>query len=221
MIGHPRVHHRLVDSTNRVARELAGAGAPHGTLVTADEQSAGRGRAERTWVAPAGSSVLMTVVLRPAPSLLPLRAAVAVARICGPAAAIKWPNDVLLDGRKVCGILAEGRPQENWAALGIGLNVTAAPPGFGERATCLAEAGDPRRVPEVLDTLVAELDTWLGQPQDAVLDAWRERDALRGSPVRWATGEGTAVGVDEGGALLVETEAGRVALDAGEVHLVT
>jgi BirA family biotin operon repressor/biotin-[acetyl-CoA-carboxylase] ligase len=202
-----------------VARELAGAGAPHGTLVTADEQSAGRGRADRTWIAPAGSSVLMSVVLRPAASLLPLRAAVAVARVCGPGAAIKWPNDVLLNARKVCGILAEGRPQEHWAVLGIGLNVTAAPPGFAESATCLADTGDPRRVPEVLDALLGELDAWLSEPEDVTLSAWRERDALRGSGVRWAGGEGTAAGADERGALLVETEDGRVALDAGEVHL--
>ena len=219
MIGHPRVHHRLVDSSNRVARELASAGAPHGTLVTADEQSAGRGRADRSWTAPAGSSVLMSVVLRPAETLLSLRAAVAVAAVCGPGAAIKWPNDVLLDDRKACGILVEGRPQEGWAALGIGLNVLAAPPEFAESATCLAATGDPRPVPEVLDALLEELDAWLARPADAVLEAWRVRDALLGSEVRWSGGEGTAAGVDERGALLVETAHGRVALDAGEVHL--
>jgi BirA family transcriptional regulator, biotin operon repressor / biotin---[acetyl-CoA-carboxylase] ligase len=219
MIGHPRVHHRLVDSTNRVARELAAAGAPHGTLVTADEQSAGRGRADRSWVAPAGSSVLMSVVLRPAEALLPLRAAVAVAAVCGPDAAIKWPNDVLLGDRKVCGVLVEGRPQEGWAALGIGLNVLSTPPDFADSATCLAAEGDPRRVPEVLDALLGALDVVLGQDEASVLAAWRGRDALVGRPVSWGQGTGTAAGVDERGALLVETAGGRVALDAGEVHL--
>jgi BirA family biotin operon repressor/biotin-[acetyl-CoA-carboxylase] ligase len=78
MIGRPRVHHRLTDSTNERARELATAGAPHGTLVTADEQRAGRGRQGRTWSAPAGSAVLMSVVLRDVSEALPLAAAVAV-----------------------------------------------------------------------------------------------------------------------------------------------
>ena len=81
MIGAPRVHHRETGSTNLLARELAAAGAPHGTLVTAGHQTAGRGRSDRTWQAPPGSSVLMSVVVRPADPLLPLRAAVAVAEV--------------------------------------------------------------------------------------------------------------------------------------------
>ncbi len=122
MIGRPRVHHRLCDSTNERAKELARTGAPHGTLVTADEQTAGRGRQGREWVAPARSAVLMSVVLREFDALLPLRAAVAVAETAG-SEEIKWPNDVWLGGRKVAGILVEGRPAEGWAVLGIGLNV--------------------------------------------------------------------------------------------------
>ena len=132
-IGAPRLHLRLTDSTNSRARELALAGAPHGTLVTAAEQSAGRGRQGRTWSAPAGSSLLLSVVLRDPPQMLPLAAAVAVAEVVGEAALIKWPNDVVVGsaaGRrwpaaraKVAGILVEGRLQERWAVLGIGLNV--------------------------------------------------------------------------------------------------
>jgi BirA family biotin operon repressor/biotin-[acetyl-CoA-carboxylase] ligase len=231
MIGHPRVHHRLVDSTNRVARDLAGAGAPHGTLATADEQSAGRGRGDRTWVAPAGSSVLMSVVLRDQghdPPLVPLTAGVALARVLEAwvtRVAIKWPNDLLIAGRKTAGILVEGRPQEGWTVLGIGVNVLTVPDDLPDdvrpTATSLAAAGGGRHPPdEVRDLLVAELDRWLARPGEAVLAAWRERDALRGSRVRWSAGQGTAAGVDERGALLVDTDGGRLALDAGEVHLI-
>ncbi len=106
---------------------LAIAGAPHGTLVTAGVQTAGRGRQGRTWVAPAGSALLLSLVLREHDALLSLRAGLAVADLAGAAARVKWPNDVLLDGLKVAGILAEGRPQEGWAVLGIGVNVALEP----------------------------------------------------------------------------------------------
>jgi BirA family biotin operon repressor/biotin-[acetyl-CoA-carboxylase] ligase len=95
-LGRPRVHLRRTGSTNDRARELAGAGAPHGTLVTASAQTAGRGRQGRRWSAPANSSLLISLVLRPPPALLPLIAAVAVCDIAGEDALIKWPNDVVL-----------------------------------------------------------------------------------------------------------------------------
>ncbi len=94
-IGHPRLHLRRTGSTNERARELAFAGAPHGTLVTAAEQTAGRGRHGRRWSAPAGSSLLASVLLREVPPLLPLIAAVAVCEVAGARARIKWPNDVV------------------------------------------------------------------------------------------------------------------------------
>ncbi|MGH2893982.1 MAG: biotin--[acetyl-CoA-carboxylase] ligase [Solirubrobacteraceae bacterium] len=105
--GTPRLHLRLTDSTNTRARELAAAGAPHGTLVTAAEQSAGRGRQGRTWSAPAGRSLLCSVVVRDPPPLVSLRAGVAAAEAVGPEATLKWPNDVYADRRKVAGILVE------------------------------------------------------------------------------------------------------------------
>ena len=143
MIGHPHVHHRLTDSTNERAKQLAAAGAPHGTLVTADEQTAGRGRQGRAWTAPAGSAVLMSVVLRELDERLPLTAAVAIADALPVEAAIKWPNDVWIQGRKVAGILVEGRPQDGWAVLGVGLNVGTErfPDEFEETATSLRLAG--------------------------------------------------------------------------------
>jgi BirA family transcriptional regulator, biotin operon repressor / biotin---[acetyl-CoA-carboxylase] ligase len=223
MIGHPRVHYRLTDSTNERARELAAAGAPHGTLVTADEQSAGRGRQGRAWTAPPKSAVLMSVVLRELSETLPLAAAVAVCEALPLETRIKWPNDVWIDGRKVAGILAEARPQEGWAVLGIGLNVTteAFPPALEETATSLQLAGTTLSVDEALAAVVAALDEWLARPAEEVLAAWRGRDALRGRPVRWENGskEGTAAGIDSSGALVVDTAAGQVTLDAGEVHL--
>jgi BirA family transcriptional regulator, biotin operon repressor / biotin---[acetyl-CoA-carboxylase] ligase len=217
MIGRPRVHHRLTDSTNERARALAAAGAPHGTLVTADEQSAGRGRQGRAWTAPPRSAVLMSLVLRKLGEALPLAAAVAVCEALPVPAAIKWPNDVWIERRKVAGILVEGRPQEGWAVLGIGVNVDTAPPL--EHVTALRDEGVDLSVEATLERVVAALDGWLARPLADVLAAWRSRDALLGEPVRWQNGSGKGAGIDESGALLVDTAAGRVTLDAGEVHL--
>ena len=221
-LGRPRVHLRSTDSTNLRARALALAGAPHGTLVTAGEQSAGRGRQGRTWSAPAGRALLLSVVLRDPPPLLPLVAAVAVADVCGAGAQIKWPNDVLIDGRKVAGILVEGRPQERWAVLGIGLNVAVdvaeLPDELRDRATSLGR--DPSELDAVLADLLGALESRLGSDPAATLAAWRERDFLEGRPVRWAGGAGTGAGVDGEGRLVVSLEGGgQTTLDAGEVHL--
>jgi BirA family biotin operon repressor/biotin-[acetyl-CoA-carboxylase] ligase len=223
-LGRPRVHLRATSSTNDRARELAAAGAPHGTLVTAAVQSAGRGRQGRTWSAPAGHALLMSLVLRGAPPLLPLAAAVAVAETCGEAAQIKWPNDVLLDGRKVSGILAEARPQEGWAVLGIGLNVAVRvedlPPELHATATTLGLA--PRDVEPTLQRLLGALERALALDSAALLAAYRARDALRGRTITWAAGSGTADGIDGDGRLVVLLpDGGRTALDAGEVHLGT
>ena len=215
MIGTPRVHWRRTDSTNERARELAAAGAPHGTLVTAGEQTAGRGRQGRVWTAAPGSAVLMSLVLREFSEVLPLAAAVAVCDAVPARASIKWPNDVWVEGEKLAGILVEGRPQEGWAVVGVGLNVTDAP----LEGTSLAAHGLIVSVEEVLVGLVSALERRLREDQGSILSAWRERDALLGSEVRWAEGSGTAAGIDDSGALLVQTVDGRVALDAGEVHL--
>jgi BirA family biotin operon repressor/biotin-[acetyl-CoA-carboxylase] ligase len=217
-----RVHHRVTSSTNDRARELAASGIPHLALVTAREQTAGRGRQGRAWTAPAGTSLLASLVLRDAPPLLPLAAAVAVADLAGHEATIKWPNDVLLDGRKLAGILVEGRPQEGWAVLGIGINVALRvgelPAELRERAATLGL--QPADVDAVLGRLLARLEGTLALPPDALLAAWRRRDALLGRPVSWAGGHGTGAGVDQDGRLLVDQDGGgRVALHAGEVHL--
>jgi BirA family transcriptional regulator, biotin operon repressor / biotin---[acetyl-CoA-carboxylase] ligase len=227
MLGTPRVHYRVTDSTNARARELAGGGAPHGTIVTAGEQTAGRGRQGRTWSAPAGRALLCSIVIRDPVALLPLAAGVAVADVAGAAVAgaearLKWPNDVLVDGRKVAGILVEGRPQEGWAVVGIGLNVALEPEDFPaelrERAGTLGRS--PADIEPTLSELLGRLDEWISVDAASLVEAVRERDALLGLEVRWAGGRGVGAGIDAGGRLLVETDSGTVALDAGEVHLI-
>jgi BirA family transcriptional regulator, biotin operon repressor / biotin---[acetyl-CoA-carboxylase] ligase len=220
-LGRPRLHLRLTTSTNERARELAHGGAPHGTLVTASQQSAGRGRQGRTWTAPAGRAILASLIVRDPPRLLPLLAGVAVAETAGSGALLKWPNDVLVDGRKVAGILVEGRPQERWAVVGIGLNVALRPEDFPPelRGRAGTLGMEPEAVEPVLAALVGSLDRWLDEPGPEVLRAVRARDALLCQPVRWDGGAGIGAGIDDAGRLLVASDGGQVALDAGEVHL--
>jgi BirA family biotin operon repressor/biotin-[acetyl-CoA-carboxylase] ligase len=237
----PRLHLRRTDSTNERARELAAAGAPHGALVTAAEQTAGRGRQGRRWSAPPGSSLLMSLVLRPVPRLLPLASAVAVcdAVEAGPGAAggaprIKWPNDIVIEQgeelAKLAGILIEARPQQGWAVLGIGLNVAVSldelPPEL--RSTAATLAASPEDVEPLLTALLGALQQRLAEPPGQTLSAWAGRDALKGRRVAWAppgaggalAGEGVAAGIDGDGRLVVALDGGgRTALGSGEVHL--
>jgi BirA family biotin operon repressor/biotin-[acetyl-CoA-carboxylase] ligase len=237
--GSPRRHFACVGSTNTVARELAAAGAPHGTIVTAAQQTAGRGRQGRTWTAPPDSALLYSAVLRPIEarhSVLPLTVALAVCETAeqlrpGVECKVKWPNDVHLERRKLAGILIEARPQDGWAVLGIGLNLTIAADQFPTelRDRAISLWCDPRGVRNpsygrithaASATLSERLEAWLGAEAETVLDAWRERDALRGREISWDKGSGVADGVDERGHLLVRLADGdRVALGAGDVHL--
>ncbi len=200
--------------------------------MTAGAQTAGRGRLGRSWVAQPGSAVLASIVMRGLSAdaaLLPLAAAVAVCQACERSAAvkceIKWPNDVWIEGRKVAGILVEGRPQEGWLVLGVGLNVAMdaeeMPEELRATATSLAiEAGSPPGVEAVLAALLAAVEATSAQSPEEVVAAWSARDALRGRPIRWNEGEGIAEGIDPSGSLLVATDGGRVALHSGEVALV-
>ena len=221
-LGTPRVHRKSTGSTSLDARELAAAGAPHGTLVTAAEQLAGRGRHGRHWHAPAGQALLCSLVLRDPPPLLPIAAGVAVAELVGPQARLKWPNDVLLAWRKVSGILVEGRPQEQWAVLGIGINVALDPEALPEdlkrSAGTLGLASTD--IEPTLARLLELLERWLDAPGDEVLAAWRERDVLLGAAVDWRDGGGVGAGIDERGRLIVRLADGSfTTLDAGEVRL--
>jgi BirA family transcriptional regulator, biotin operon repressor / biotin---[acetyl-CoA-carboxylase] ligase len=239
-LGLPHRHHRLIDSTNERAKELAMAGAPGGLVVTADEQTSGRGRRGNAWFAPAGSCLLYSALVQPFSAdrshLLPLAVPLAVCEAAEAVAPVrcqvKWPNDIWIDERKVSGVLVEARPDENWAVVGVGLNVAITgeqfPPELRDKATSLlpteAENGlPPGRAPGVRRALTAlneALGRWLDADDEEVLSAYRARDALCGRKVSWDGGEGVAEEIDERGHLVVEKADGeRVALGAGEVHL--
>jgi BirA family biotin operon repressor/biotin-[acetyl-CoA-carboxylase] ligase len=227
--GTPHRHFRRTDSTNTRARELAEAGAPHGTVVTAGEQREGRGRQGRTWTAPAAKALLYSAILRPLDGrhlLLPLAVPLAVCEAAeslqeGIECSIKWPNDVWLDGRKLGGVLIEAKPQDGWAVIGVGLNLDVAadefPAELRETATSLDGSASTQRARRALD---ACLDRWVTAPSATILSEWRSRDALRGREIAWEEGSGVADGVDDRGSLVVLTAGGdRLALGAGEVHL--
>jgi BirA family transcriptional regulator, biotin operon repressor / biotin---[acetyl-CoA-carboxylase] ligase len=227
--GHPHRHARIVDSTNSRARELAEAGAPHGTVVTADEQTAGRGRQGRTWTTPPGKALLYSAILRPLDQrhlLLPLAVPLAVCEVAeelepGIECRIKWPNDVWVGGRKLGGVLIEAKPQDGWAVIGVGLNLAILPDEFPaelrEIATSLSGNVPPERARQALNR---RLDRWVEEGKEAVLASWRERDALRGREVSWSEGTGVADGISDGGDLVVLGSDGeRFVLGAGEVHL--
>ena len=189
-VGSPRLHLRRVDSTNARARELAAAGAPHGMVVTATFQDSGRGRQGRTWVAPAGRALLCSVVVRDPPRLLPLVAGVAVAETVeamrppdpaskiwqyvetggAAAVALKWPNDVHLRGRKVAGILVEGRPRNGGRWSG---SASTSPSGSRTSARAAPDRDD--------DRLGAGVDPADAGAADAALDRWLVRPSAPSS----------------------------------------
>jgi BirA family transcriptional regulator, biotin operon repressor / biotin---[acetyl-CoA-carboxylase] ligase len=270
--GAPHRHYRVTDSTNARARELVDAGAPHGTVVTAAEQTAGRGRQGRTWTAPAGKALLYSAILRPLDErhlLLPLAVPLAVCDAAeqlgnGVECQVKWPNDVWVDGRKLAGVLIEAKPQDGWAVIGVGLNLSIArdelPPdlratavslfgpnaeGRGEVASGASRSGPGRVAPAAkrhrisppkavtgsrrdlpstpltaAKVLSRHLDRWVEADREAILSAWRGRDALRGREISWDGGSGVADGIEDSGDLVVVAAGGdRVVLGAGEVHL--
>jgi BirA family biotin operon repressor/biotin-[acetyl-CoA-carboxylase] ligase len=226
--GFPRRHYRLIDSTNERARRLASWGAPGGAVVTADEQTAGRGRHGRSWTAPAGKALLFSAILRPLSErhkLLPLAVPVAVSeaaeRLAPVRCQIKWPNDVWIEGRKCAGVLIEAKPQDGWAVIGVGLNLSIEPDDFpAELRATATSLGTDETPGGALAAVCERLGAWVDAEPAAVLQSFRDRDALRGREVRWSEGEGTAAGVDERGNLVVVAAAGeRLSLGAGEVHL--
>lgn len=243
--GAPHRHYRSTDSTNTRARELAVAGAPHGTVVTAGKQTAGRGRQGRTWTAPPNKALLYSAIVRPLEEhhkMLPLSVPLAVceaAEQLNPLleCKVKWPNDIHVEDRKLAGVLIEARPQDGWAVIGIGLNLyieeNEFPPELRKSAVSifradqrdqgrgsagpspLLPAGPPPLVP-----LSERLEHWVKARPDEVLAEWRKRDALKGREIAWEDGSGVADGVDDRGYLVVVIPGGdRVTLGAGEVHL--
>jgi BirA family biotin operon repressor/biotin-[acetyl-CoA-carboxylase] ligase len=227
--GAPHRHYRVTDSTNERARELVESGAPGGAVVTAREQTEGRGRRGRAWTAPDGKALLYSAVLRPLDErhlLLPLSAPLAICEAAerlrpGAECAVKWPNDVWLEGRKLAGVLIEARPRDGWAVIGIGLNLSIEPHEFPadlrQPAISLGGGVTAEAARQELD---AQLTEWVSADEESVLAEWPRRDALRGREVAWEEGSGVADGIDGRGNLVVVVPDGsRVSLGAGEVQL--
>ena len=238
-----RVHHRLrVDSTNDVAAELAGRGAPHGTVVVADEQTAGRGRHGNRWSSPPGAGLYLSVLLRTdSPPVLTLAAGVAVAealaRAAGLDAMLEWPNDAVVEAsgrrRKVAGILAEASTvgdRVDRVVVGIGINLRdgAWPPEVASRAGSVEGlTGRPVDRATLLVEVLAALAGRCGELETgrvgALLRRWEAlAPSSRGAAVEWSEGpvrrRGITEGVDEHGALIVRVEGRRERLSGGEVR---
>ena len=234
VFGRPHHHLRATDSTNERARELAEAGAASGTVVTAAEQSAGRGRHGRVWSAPAGAALLYSAILRPLderhallPLAVPLTVCDAIEAVAPVSCRIKWPNDVWIDESKVAGVLIEARPPD-WAVIGVGVNVAIGEDEFPEDLRWPATSvGRGATVDSVRKALNQALTARVEEAQDRTLADFRERDALLDRELRWVgagsdvgDGSGVARGIDDRGNLLVETAAGdELALGSGEVSL--
>jgi BirA family transcriptional regulator, biotin operon repressor / biotin---[acetyl-CoA-carboxylase] ligase len=243
--GVPEVHlYACIGSTSDAARTLAEAGAPHGTVVLAEAQTAGRGRSGRPWSSLPGLGIWMSLVARPAslpaPGLLPILVGLAAADALDPflrpaVTQVKWPNDLQVGGRKLAGILCEAAWEGKGpgaVVVGIGLNVLHAPDDFPpevrDTATSMriAAGWSPPRA-EVAGALAAAVARALARPPaqlgGASLAALRRRDALEGRAVAITGAEplsGTALGVNPSGALLLRTPDGRLrTLTAGTVRL--
>ncbi|HEY8368209.1 MAG TPA: biotin--[acetyl-CoA-carboxylase] ligase [Thermodesulfobacteriota bacterium] len=247
VVGRPLEVHGAVGSTNDLVREAARAGAPEGLAVLADAQTAGRGRLGRPWVSPAGVNVYLSVLLRPdlpAPAAprLTLLGGVAVATTAlafGLVPTLKWPNDLLLGGRKAAGVLAdletdrEGRIEH--LVLGVGVNVnldpSSLPADLAPLATSFAaELGREVDRAVVARHLLEALDAWVDRARrdgfEPVREAWLRLSGLPGTRVAVAVGgpganaevvEGVAIGLGDDGALLLETPSGRRTVVSGEV----
>ncbi len=226
-------------STNDDLAARARAGAPEGTILGADRQTAGRGRRGRAWLAERGDALLVSVLMRPpvAPvdvALLPIVVAVGVAEALGEDARIVWPNDILIGDAKVAGILCEMSGDQDrvaWAIAGIGVNVRAAPAldDARWRPGSLADAGAPPARGDLLVALIEAVGRryagWIAAGAGEILAAYADRDALTGCGVTVSLGDeevvGTCAGTDDLGRLRVITAAGERLLGAGEVVRVT
>ena len=239
------VHRRdRVDSTNDVAREMALAGADHGTVVIAGEQTRGRGTKGRVWHSPPGLGLYASFIIRgsaagsvPFLHILPLAAGLAasdaVRTAAGAAVQLKWPNDLVHDGKKLGGILSEGvsgGPAGDFAIVGVGINIDHGPQDFPVelRATSTSLriiGGRAVTIPSVFDGLCRALDCWYNAlargDKGSVIRTFEARMACpAGRPIRVTTAAGTFAGIcrglDEDGRLVVERAgaAGTVALDA-------
>ncbi len=241
-VGRKVYAYESTESTMDVAHRLASGGEPEGSVVVAESQEKGRGRLGRTWISPKGKGIYVSVILRPSlhlseVSLITLMAAVAAASAVrdqtGLSPEIKWPNDILIGGRKVAGILTEMNAElnrVNYVIIGIGMNVNTPMSSLPSHATSLAEAAGAKidRI-ALARALFAELDQFYEafsvRQFDLILESWRKFAGFLGRRVRVVaegrTVDGQALDLDSNGALLVRTDTGFVeSLPAGEVLVV-
>ncbi|MBA2589828.1 MAG: biotin--[acetyl-CoA-carboxylase] ligase [Alphaproteobacteria bacterium] len=231
--GYRRLHHSELDSTNSEAQRLAASGEAGPVWITADRQTAGRGRRGRAWQTD-GGNLATTLLLRPEvpPAIigqLSFVAALAVAEMAAHFApdailTVKWPNDVLADGAKLAGILLEACP--GWLAVGIGVNLAAFPPDTEFPATSLTQLGIAAPSSEdALCVLAARFahwyDVWMSKGFETVRSAWLARAGGLGGPIRarlpHETRTGVFEGIDASGALLLNEQGQVRAIAAGEV----
>jgi BirA family biotin operon repressor/biotin-[acetyl-CoA-carboxylase] ligase len=231
--GYRRKDYATLDSTNEEARRLAAAGEMGPLWITAACQTAGRGRRGRAWDTPAGN-LATTLLLQPGASQatagqLSFAAALAAAETVShfapdAAVTVKWPNDVLAEGRKIAGILLEGGP--NWLAIGIGINLAHHPEGTAFLATSLPQLGiAPPSCDAALTVLAARFahwyDAWMEKGFETLRAAWLKRASGLGAPITarlpHETRAGLFEGIDASGALLLKEETGVRAIAAGEV----
>ncbi len=238
VIGSRIDHHTLVGSTMDEARDLAEGGAAEGVVVATEEQSAGRGRFNRAWVSPRGQNLHLTALLRPTAAQLPfvnmaatLATAHAASRYCDSQAAVKWPNDVRIGGRKIAGILIETAASGQglaYALVGIGVNVNFDPadhPEIADLATSIRrETGRPADRSAVLETLLARFDDLYAEVRrgESLTERWAATLETLGRRVRldWQGREveGLAESVDDRGNLVLRLADGSAfTAVAGEV----
>ncbi len=232
-IGHKIIHYFRTDSTNDVALSLVLKGAPHGTVVVAEEQSAGRGRFDRTWYSEKASGIYASVILRPAltPAAAPiltlmagLAAHHAVTEVTGLPADIRWPNDLLINGKKVCGILTEMSAEVDRihaVVLGIGVNVNhhQMPDELAAIGTSLRiEGGKYYSRAQLFVTLLKKLEHYYGVlthgGNAAITEKWAIASTYaRAKRIRVATGSGdflaTTLGLDPSGVLRIRHDDGK------------
>ena len=231
--------HESLPSTSDACIELAEAGEPAGLAILARRQTRARGSRGRSWSEPPVGNLALSVLLRPAGDLpasgvWPLIAGLALhqALACGHAQghlSLKWPNDVMLDGRKLAGILIERGlgGGHDWLVVGFGANLAAAPELPDRVAACLAELGPPPTPDEVAPRLLAALDHWMrlwaAEGLPAIRTAWLDRAHPIGAALAVRVGgaqtAGTFAGLDEDGALLLRHDAGVHRIDTGEILL--
>jgi len=232
-----------IDSTNACAKTLAEAGTAEGTVVVADFQTAGRGRLGRAWLSEPGTNLLFSVVLRPtlkkeSAAILTFYSAVFIARalesICGHSIECKWPNDILLNGKKCCGILLENsfvQDRFDFSVIGIGINVNQAvfPEDLANRATSLMkELQHKVDRTKLLQELLRTADTLLPSTRAGwakeIMDDWNSHCSMFGKPVTISHGDdrisGTALRLDAEGGLVISTASGPSTFYAGDVTIV-